>query len=1032
MAEEKASTFQRRQKRAGQRGSLATSFILALWRLRQTWRQLLMTGLALLAACTVACIPALFSAVADTAGLQQLFNSSPARTTLALNVSAGSISSATVGATLQRFEKIIRPGMGAYLASTAAEQVIMASKLTITQPESLNHTAPFHLYATSIQRLRPALHLIQGRWANEQMTNGELEIMLNAVTAQALGLSVGTTLTVQSGFVTDHFTSVNNPKAVMHMRLVGIFANSATDVPALHGETFQPVEDYTGTTYTFLLSDTAFLQACDQIAAREGSPTVSASQIESMFHMAWYYQLHVDQLQFGQTDILTTRLATVQSKVISLPANTSHTFPYIANAQFLNPPVNNADISSLLSQYNSRVTVIHLPVSLLSLQIIALLLFFACLLMNQLIDRQMTMSAQLSSRGASSRQLLWSLLAQALSLCVLALVLGPLLGTLAVYQLTQRIVPVNEQAALTGLFSSPGQIFSLLAPYLGGTFLVALLAVGLPCRRSSYVNILELRRETARASKQPFWLRYYLDLGAALLALSGFGVALYLAQVAHTLDLKTQELVITPLILVTPLFLLLGILLLFLRVFPLLLRCAAHFARPARGATSLLALVQMVRSPFQATRFILLLALATTFASFALIFSASQNQRAVDIAAYESEADFSGNLPEIPDEQTLQDLMLRYSQIPGVHAASAGFVTTGIGIGLGATQASMEVQAVDTHSFTDAAIWETQYSAQPLSSLMNILRQHAPSSTSTTIVVPAIVDETTLYNLHLAPGYIFDISSDYPTIGNATLSFQVIDVVQHIPGVNGSAGITDAFSSGGLLVDFEALRQVYLNYQTQVVGFPVQAAQPLMPNYLWLRTSDTPGQLASVRTALNASDLTLSNLFDRRAISADLQSDPLVFSMLLIFSIGGTTALVLALLGNLLAAWLNVRLRLNSFVVLRALGASRWQVVSILLWEQGIVYLAALLLSIVLDALLVWLVVPQLIFTGLPSRGVLSEFSTAQFYLLQRVLPPQIVFPASLQLAIPAVIITCALALLLMARVVLNASYGQELRLNED
>ena len=328
------------------------------------------------------------------------------------------------------------------------------------------------------------------------------------------------------------------------------------------------------------------------------------------------------------------------------------------------------------------------------------------------------------------------------------------------------------------------------------------------------------------------------------------------------------------------------------------------------------------------------------------------------------------------------------------------------------------------------AIWETQYSSQSLGSLMNTLLQHAPSLTSTTVIVPAIVDETTLNNLHLALGDTFDVSSDYPQIGNATIAFQVIAVIQHIPGVNGSAGITHTSSSGGLLVDYQTLRQVYHNYQVRILGFQERFTQPLESNYLWLRTSDNPSLLTSIRATLNSSDLALSNLFDRRAIRADLQGDPLIFSMLLILSIGGVTVLVLAL-GNLLAAWLNVRLRLNSFVVLRALGASRWQVVSILLWEQGIVYLVALLLSLVLGAILTWLVVPELIFTGLPPRGVLSEFSTAQFYLLQRVLPPQIVLPASLQLAIPAVIITCALALLLMARVVLNASYGR-MRLNED
>ena len=49
---------------------------------------------------------------------------------------------------------------------------------------------------------------------------------------------------------------------------------------------------------------------------------------------------------------------------------------------------------------------------------------------------------------------------------------------LAVYQLAHRVLPVDEQTALTGLFSSPGQVVGLFAPYLIGTFLVGLLVIG--------------------------------------------------------------------------------------------------------------------------------------------------------------------------------------------------------------------------------------------------------------------------------------------------------------------------------------------------------------------------------------------------------------------------------------------------------------------------------------------------------------------------------------------------------------------------
>jgi ABC-type antimicrobial peptide transport system permease subunit len=1031
-----------------ERDSLATLYTLTLWRLRQTWKHLLMIGVALLAACTIACIPALFSSVADTAGLQGLFNGAPERTTFALNVNANRISSATVPAAFQRFEKVIRPGLGNYLASAPAPLTISTSKLSIMQPERLNHTNPFNVYATSLQQLQPVLHLVQGRWADEHMTNGVLEFMLTTKTAQALNLKIGATLTLQSNFVTTHTIFPSDPRGELALRLVGTFADPSTDAPALHGATLQPIADYTGPYYTLLMANTAFLQACDQIAAREHSDVVQAGSVDSIFHLSWYYQLRADQLHFGQTDDLTTRLANVQYKVNMLGASNAHVFPYLIDAGFLNPASANADMLSLLNQYTSRIALINLPVSLLALQIIALLLFFACLLTNQLVDRQMAMSAQLSSRGASPGQMRWSLSAQGIILSILALVLGPLLASLLVYKLASQNLPVNELAVLSELFSSPQHILLLVAPYLAGTFLVGLLAIALPCQRASTMNILELRREATRTGKQPFWLRYYLDLLAALLALGIFGVSLYLAQVARVLDEKTQELVIAPLTLVAPLFLLLGALLLFLRVFPFILRLATRLSRPARGTTSILALVQMARNPQQTVRLIMLLTLATTFASFALVFSASQNQRALDIAAYESGADFAGDLPEaliaqtqqnlaLPSEppgqlglQIQQALALRYSKISGVFADSAGYTGTGSSTGLGGTQVALTLHAVDTSTFAHTAIWGAQDSSQSLSTLLNMLHQSAASAFNN-MVVPVIVDETTRTNLHLAVGNVFDVTNS-EQLGTLAMSFQVVAVVQHIPGVNGSAGVTDASSSGGLLIDYQTFNTVYLNYQTRAMGLPEQFLQPLPVNYLWLRTSDTPGALASVRAALNSPDLALGNLYDRRTIGMDLQNDPLIFSVLLLLSIGGITALTLAFLGNLLASWLNVRLRLSSFVVLRALGATRWQVVSILLWEQGIVYLVALLFSLVLGGILIWLVVPELIFTGLPSHGALSELTASQLYLLQRALPPQVVIPATFQLAMPAVVIACALALFLMARIVLNASYGQELRLNED
>lgn len=104
-------------------------------------------------------------------------------------------------------------------------------------------------------------------------------------------------------------------------------------------------------------------------------------------------------------------------------------------------------------------------------------------------------------------------------------------------------------------------------------------------------------------------------------------------------------LVVAPLTLIAPLFLLIAFLFLFLRFFTAILRLGARLAMRSRGAISMLALAQMARNPRQTLRMTLLLALAIAFAIFTLVFSASQFQHISDMAAYESGADFSGDLP---------------------------------------------------------------------------------------------------------------------------------------------------------------------------------------------------------------------------------------------------------------------------------------------------------------------------------------------------------------------------------------------------
>jgi ABC-type antimicrobial peptide transport system permease subunit len=166
-------------------------------------------------------------------------------------------------------------------------------------------------------------------------------------------------------------------------------------------------------------------------------------------------------------------------------------------------------------------------------------------------------------------------------------------------------------------------------------------------------------------------------------------------------------------------------------------------------------------------------------------------------------------------------------------------------------------------------------------------------------------------------------------------------------------------------------------------------------------------------------------LQDRRSLIASDQTNPLYINVIGLLDLSVATALLLALIGVLFLAWLNASGRLTNFSVLRALGMVPRQIAAVLLWEQGSIYILALVLGLTLGLFLLTFVGPALIFTDI----VTAVTSRTSIYSL----PVQLFVPVWLIASVLGVLVLiCGVALVLMARLVSRPSLGQILRLNED
>lgn len=970
--------------------------VLAYWQLHQTWRLLLVVGAGLLAAVMLVCAISLYTRVAESAGLRHTLEADPHNMYVSVHSSNSLFSSSVLKQVQQKITRQMQGALGPAI-SHVPDLSVQVSTL------ALGPDTHVRLVGTDMERARQHLKLLRGRLPSPA-SGDVVEFASTPGEEDALRLRIGETLHVPYNLVNtaDQTTTQN-----LTLRLVGTFVENGDSASFWHGETFIPetfTQDQGSTERSpVIVSNAALIHALELLShhavqRNDGGLFVNAADTY------WYYRFNFSQVDSDHLVVLTDGLKALLTSI----ANNPDAPPFVVSTTASGP-------LNIFLNYGDRLEVLGLPVGCLACMIGGLALFFVALTTNLLVDRQVEAITLLRSRGASVLQVFGSLLWQSVALGLIALALGPLLASLLVQLLARMMLAPANQSAIQ-LVS--GQRLSVVFGLTGPALLVvglAVLAMLFSIWRVVHFNVLVMQRESARAHGQPIWVRFKFDLLAAAVALFSSGFSLYIAS-PNILDVRARALILPVTTMCGLLFLLVGCLLLFLRVFPRLLHRGEHWAARGRGATPLLALAQIARAPRQSLRMTLLFSLALAFALFTLIFAQTQNRRLIDLSAYQVGGDFSGGLPDIQQGMERKQLLAWYRGIKGVTSVTLGYseqMTGGSGNGL-----PISLLAVDATTYASTVYWPPQNGSEPIAALTSrLVAQRVDAEQQN--VIPAIIDDAAAQSLQVKVGQQF-VLKDF----HGPLDYLVIAIVHAIPTIYDSASSTGqdaAISRGGILID----------YQTDSVISRSVNLEAISPSNVWLRTSDSPEALANVRATLLTGAYALNGPEDRRALESIASSDPLNAAINGLLLNGAAVALLLGLLGNLLVSWLNARSRRGSFALLRALGGTPRQIAGVLLWEQGIVYAASLLLGILLSVVLALIALPAFIFS--PLAGVDAAGTSAEaFYIVQSLPAVQIVVPlrpiASLLAALLAV---CVIALGIIARVAVRPHVGQALRVDD-
>ncbi|MBE7514256.1 MAG: ABC transporter permease [Anaerolineales bacterium] len=625
-----------------------------------------------------------------------------------------------------------------------------------------------------------------------------------------------------------------------------------------------------------------------------------------------------------------------------------------------------APILKLLDAYRESVSRAELPVILLAGAVLVMMLYHLVATVSLFLEQQREEWASLSSRGAGVGQLM-SL--QGLTMAILCLI-GFILGPLVALLILQFLLVASPLFAATGGVAPISGIPRSAVILSGIAAVASLVMLTLPALSAARRSLAEFKQIAARPPDRPLWARYGLDIIFILVGLGfiarllffiegdlGGTLALLFSNPGALIRLLLDSATRTgglgdPFNLVGPALFLTGIALLWLRLFPLVVRLVGAPFRRSNGLTSPLSVWTVERDPGHYGQLVLLLIGTLALGTAALALNATRDGGTwaqarqdtggtvrIDLDLANGGRMDAANWAALPDVRAATTLT-RYNSAPLGGEEQFSFV--------GITPA----QIADI--FPEyASILHPLTTVIP-TTFQEFDRQLGKSVSKT--IYPAILSEKMAMEagrqfrddrLPLMMGSFGSVGVLLPDNTRHTVIYLVVGIVRDFP----TLGANDQFlimNEGYLMQAFNANISVPLAYRA-------------VPNQIWLDLTtrvSTPALVNALNTLKGVKVTWASDRYEA------LLREPLPAAAAGMLFAGFWVSLALSLLDFGFYLAVTARRRSLGFAVLRALGWNANRIWAQLITEHTVLVLPALIVGILLGGALAYVIVPFLRLVG--------------------------------------------------------------------
>ena len=430
-------------------------------------------------------------------------------------------------------------------------------------------------------------------------------------------------------------------------------------------------------------------------------------------------------------------------------------------------------VFNILEQYAVEAAKLTNILWILQIPTMVMLAFYLFMVSQLNVEQEKNEIAIFKSRGASSKQIFFLYAAESGILGLITLITAPFIGLVLTRFLgvSNGFLEFVNRTGIAAEITGTAILYALLA------IVVFFLTTMIPIIPASKLSIVEYKASKTKVVKVQLWEKCCIDILLIAAAMVFYGI--YTANEVISTE-STGE--INPLFFVFSTCLVLGLGLLFIRIYPYFLRAVYTVFKPLWSPAQYMAITSVSRAQGGQVRFLMLFLIVT----FSLgIFSANTartiNTQKEDRIYYSTGADI--RLKEYWQETTTSDESMtttgyverdfgRFEELTGVKTATRVLINEKAKFTVDKTTASnVTLMAIEPYKFASAAWFRNDLLPVHWWNYTNALQDY-PSGI---IISRALADA---FEIEL--GEIVEVKWS----GNDTLDTAVVAVVDYWPGIN--------------------------------------------------------------------------------------------------------------------------------------------------------------------------------------------------------------------------------------------------------